>query len=104
MRSIGQQQVYRKDYSNIRVPVLVLLPKPETDYQPKDKDERELIERFMARGDLIVGRWIAKVKRGAPDARVVYIPRGGHYLWATKEADVLREIHAFIADLPKPLE
>lgn len=102
MRSIGQQQVYRKDYSNVRVPVLVLLPKPETDYQPKNEDERAVIEQFAARGDVIIGRWIAKVKRGVPDARVVYLPRGGHYLWATKEADVVREIHAFIAALPKP--
>jgi pimeloyl-ACP methyl ester carboxylesterase len=101
MRSIGQQQVYRKDYSNIRVPVLVLLPKPETDYQPKNEEERVLIERFMARGDVIIGRWIAKVKRGVPDARVVYLPGGGHYLWVTREADVLREIHALIAALPK---
>jgi non-heme chloroperoxidase len=103
MRSIGQQQVFRKDYSNISVPVLVLLPKTETDYQPKSDEERVLIQKFMARGDVIVGRWIAKVKRGVPDARVVYIARGGHYLWATKEAAVLREIHAFIASLPKPV-
>jgi hypothetical protein len=82
----------------------VLLPKTETDYQPKSDEERVLIQKFMARGDVIVGRWIAKVKRGVPDARVVYIARGGHYLWATKEAAVLREIHAFIASLPKPVE
>jgi non-heme chloroperoxidase len=100
MRSIGQQQVYRKDYSNIRVPVLVLLPKPETDYQPKNEEERVLIERFMTRGDVIIGRWIAKVKRGVPDARVVYVRGGGHYFWATREADVLRQVHAFIAGLP----
>jgi pimeloyl-ACP methyl ester carboxylesterase len=100
MRSIGQQQVFRKDYSNIHVPVLVLLPRQDSDYQPKNDEERALIEQFKARGDVIVGRWIAKVKRGVPDARVVYIPRGGHYLWITKEADVLREIHAFIANLP----
>ena len=102
MRSIGQQQVFRKDYSNIQVPVLVLLPKTEIDYQPKTDEERVLIDHFIARGEVVIGRWIAKVKRGVPDARVIYIPRGGHYLWATKEADVLREIHAFIANLPRP--
>ena len=91
----------RSAASVLRV-VLVLLPKPETDYQPKNEDERAVIEQVAARGDVIIGRWIAKVKRGVPDARVVYVPRGGHYLWATKEADVVREIHAFIAALPKP--
>jgi hypothetical protein len=30
----------------------------------------------------------------------VDIPNSGHYLWATKETEVLREIHAFIAGLP----
>ena len=40
MRSIGQQQVYRKDYANIRAPVLVLLPKTETDYQPKNDEDQ----------------------------------------------------------------
>jgi non-heme chloroperoxidase len=100
MRAIGQQQVYRKDYSNIRVPVLVILPRPISDYQPKNDEERALIERFMERGNVIVGRWKDKLKRHVPDARFVDVVGGGHYLWITREADVLREIHAFIASLP----
>jgi hypothetical protein len=31
--------------------------------------------------------------------RVVDVP-GGHYLWITREPEVLREIHSFIASLP----
>jgi pimeloyl-ACP methyl ester carboxylesterase len=102
MRSIGQQQAYRKDYSNIRVPLLVMMqfPRfPET-YKPKDDEERALIQQFIDRGNVIVGKWVAKVKRGVPDARFVDIPNSGHYLWATKETEVLREIHAFISGLP----
>jgi len=34
-----------------------------------------------------------------PDARVVDVPGGGHYLWITREAEVLRHVRAFIADL-----
>jgi non-heme chloroperoxidase len=102
MRSIGQQQVYRKDYSNIRVPVLVLmeLPRFPEAYRPKEDEERALIQRFVDRGSVIIGRWIGKLKRHVPDARVVDVPGGGHYLFMTREADVLREIHAFIAGLP----
>jgi non-heme chloroperoxidase len=100
MRAIGQGQVYRKDYSNIRVPVLALLPRPVSEYHPKNDEERAVIEQFMARGRVIVGRWIDKLKRGVPNARVVEIPGGDHYLYATKEIEVLREIHAFIASLP----
>jgi pimeloyl-ACP methyl ester carboxylesterase len=100
MRAIGQRQVFRKDYSNIRVPVLVLLPGYVSEYQPKSDEERVLIEQFVARGRVIIGRWIDKLKRHVPDARVVEVPGGGHYLWMTREAEVLREIHAFIAGLP----
>jgi non-heme chloroperoxidase len=102
MRAIGQQQVYRKDYSNIRVPVLVMLEFPHfpDDYHPKSDDERALIEQFVERGRVVVGRWTDKVKRNVPEARVVDVPGGGHYLWITREAQVLREVRAFIASLP----
>ncbi len=106
MRAIGQQQVFRKDYSNIRVPVLVLMefPRFPDTYAPRSDEERALIAQFVERGKVIVGRWTDKVKRGVPDARFVDVPGGGHYLWITREAEVLREIHAFIASLDRALE
>jgi hypothetical protein len=86
MRAIGQQQVFRKDYSNIRVPVLVLMefPRFPEQYRPKNDDERALIEQFVARGRVIVGKWTDKVKRGVPNARFVDVPAGGNYLFITK--------------------
>ena len=104
MRAIGQQQVFRKDYSNIRVPVLVMMefPRVPDTYTPKNDEERALIERFVARGKVISGRWTDKVKRGVPNARFADVPGGGHYLWITRETQVLREIHAFMARLPPP--
>ena len=82
------------------MPVLVLMESPRfpESYQPKNAEERALIERFVARGRVIVGRWTDKVKRGVPDARFVDVPGGGHYLWVTKQAEVLHEIHAFILE------
>jgi pimeloyl-ACP methyl ester carboxylesterase len=102
MRAIGQQQAFRKDYSHIRVPVLVMMefPRLPDTYTPKNDQERALIEQFVDRGKVIVGRWTDKVKRGVPDARFVDVPGGGHYLWITREEQVLRELHAFIAGLP----
>jgi hypothetical protein len=35
-----------------------------------------------------------------PAARFVDVPGGGHYLWSTREAPVLREIRAFMKALP----
>jgi pimeloyl-ACP methyl ester carboxylesterase len=102
MRSIGQQQAYRKDYSNITVPLLFLLELPRfpANYHPRSDEERALIQQFVDRGWVIVNRWIDKAKRNVRDVRVVDVPGGGHYLWITREAVVLREIHSFIASLP----
>lgn len=103
-RAIGQGQVFRRDYSNIRVPVLALIELPAhrpTDKIPANEEERKVVDAFNSRGRVLVNRWIDKVKRHVADVRVVDIPGGGHYLFLTREADVLREIHTFVASLPK---
>jgi pimeloyl-ACP methyl ester carboxylesterase len=107
-QAIDQGTPFRRDYSNIRVPVLALIrgfaPEATTDevlnvfhYSPRTAADRAAIDRFMAANAVMVGRWIDKLKHGAPDARIVYYPTAGHYVYMTNEADVLREIHAFIA-------
>jgi hypothetical protein len=48
----------------------------------------------------VFDRWSANLKKGVPGAKVVDMPGATHYLWITREADVLREIHAFVAALP----
>ena len=103
-RAIGQGQVFRRDYSGIRVPVLVLMNGVETTedllaaahYQPANVAERETIDRFMARSRIVFGRWTAKLLRHVPDAKIVRYPLAGHYVFLTRETDVLREIHAFV--------
>jgi hypothetical protein len=42
------------------------------------------------------------LQAGYPNARVVRLPNANHYVFFSNEADVLREMHAFIAGLPKP--
>lgn len=106
-REIGQAQVFRRDYSNIRVPVLALMNGAmtteemlkATGYQPKNDEERAAIDRFMARSRIVFGRWTDKLKRHVPDARVVYFSNAGHYIFITREAEILRELHAFAAGL-----
>ncbi len=106
-RAIGQGQVFRRDYSGIRVPVLALMNGADTTeevlaatgYQPKDAGERARIGRFMARSRVVFGRFTDKLTKHVPDVRIVKYPLAGHYLFFTREADVLREIHAFIAKL-----
>jgi len=107
-RAIGERQIFRRDYSNIRVPVLALnngfSPDATTDdvlrmfhFEPKSDDEREAIDRFVKRSAIVFRRWTDKLRRGVPGAHVLYFPDAGHFVHMTRETDVLREIHAFIA-------
>jgi len=103
-RAIGQGQVFRRDYSGIRVPVMVLMNDAETTeallaashYQPASAAERDVIDRFMARSRVVFGRWTAKLFRHVPDATIVRYPLAGHYVFLTRDADILREIHGFV--------
>jgi pimeloyl-ACP methyl ester carboxylesterase len=106
-RAIGQGQVFRRDYSGIRVPVLVLMNDVETSeellaasgYQPRNADERARIERFMARSRIVFGRFTAKLTQHVPNARIRKYPLAGHYLFLTRKEDVLKEIRAFAGGL-----
>ena len=40
-------------------------------------------------------------ERQVPSAHVVRIPHGTHYVFRSNEADVLREMNAFITVLPQ---
>ena len=108
-RSMGQGQVFRRDYSNVRVPALALMnfaPTAEvlladTGYQPKDDEERAAIERFMARSRIVFARRTEKLTQHVADARIVYLGRVGHYVFVTREAQVLREILTFMGDLAR---
>jgi hypothetical protein len=88
--------------SNIRVPVLAMLDAPVLPAGRQWTDsERAVIDAFMARGRVLETRWIDKVKRHVADVRVVELPGAGHYVFLNREADVLREIHTFVASLPR---
>ena len=78
------------------VPALARLPAEKRTEAP------EAIDQFLARRPShrrpLDGR--ASV-RAVPNAQFVDLPGAGHYVFMTKEADVLREIHAFITRLPR---
>jgi pimeloyl-ACP methyl ester carboxylesterase len=93
----------RRDYSHIRVPVLALFPSegdPSHEYQSKNSEERAAIDAFNAATAVYVERWKRNLRNGVPDARFVDVPGAGHYLFLTNEADVLRDVTAFVSSLP----
>ena len=108
-RAIGTGRPPR-DYSRIKVPVLALSDavdfdlshlKPE-QFQVRNDDDRAAVIAFGRATQAVFNRWSANLKRGVPSAKVIDMPGAGHYLWMTREADVLREIEAFIAGLAPP--
>lgn len=97
----------KRDYSMIRVPVLAFFEFPRTvdhpqrrgGYQPKNEEERAAIQAFNRATAVYVDRWVQNLKSGVPGARIVDLPGAGHYVFLTREADVLRELRVFVAGL-----
>ena len=89
-----------RKYTDIHVPVLAIFALPHsTAGQPfKDDAARAAAE---ARDEATTGVQAKAVESGIPGARVVRIPHANHYVFRSNEADVLREINAFIASLPQ---
>jgi pimeloyl-ACP methyl ester carboxylesterase len=105
-KAIGDGQK-KRDYSKIRVPVLAFFepvrpagdpPRPG-EYQPKDAEERAAIEAFGAATAAYVERWKKNLLSGVPAARFIYLPGAGHFVFLTREAEVLRGLQEFVGTL-----
>jgi len=53
-----------------------------------------------ARDEATTGGQAKAFESGLPSAKVVRIPHADHYVFRSNEADVLREMNAFISGLP----
>jgi len=111
--AVGRGQI-KRDYSNIRVPVLVFIDypwppgdprRPSTvivdgrEYQPVNDDERAAIIAYARVERKRVDQRTATLKRSVPSARVIALPGAGHYLFLTREAEVLSGMHTFVMTL-----
>jgi pimeloyl-ACP methyl ester carboxylesterase len=85
-------------YTDIRVPILAIYAVPH-EQPPSSKDaDRAAAE---ARDLESTGAQAKAFENGLPSARVVRLPHANHYVFRSNEADVLREMNAFIGSLPK---
>jgi non-heme chloroperoxidase len=97
----------KRDYSNIRVPVLAFFEFPRytidqlrpDEYHPANDEERAAIEAYGRATAAYVDRWVKNLKSGVPDARLVDLPGAGHFVFLTREAEVLRGIREFVGGL-----
>jgi non-heme chloroperoxidase len=95
----------RKDYTGIDIPVLALFAVPQPiaeqwkEKPPKDAESRRDSERLYEIDMEFIHRWESNLRQADPRARIVELPGAHHYLFQNEEADVLREMRAFLSGL-----
>jgi non-heme chloroperoxidase len=86
-------------YTNISVPILAIFAVPH-DIGPVAGND-SAVRKALEAADEIRMREIAKgFESGLRSARVVRLPHANHYVFLSNEADVLREMNAFLGSLP----
>jgi len=90
---IGGLQKYR----SVSVPMLAIFANPHALGAFVSDSAKA---KAIARDSIGVTEQIAVVRRAVPQARIVELRGAHHYLFLTNQADVLREINAFVKSLP----
>jgi non-heme chloroperoxidase len=83
-----------RKYGPVMLPVLAILAEPRQCGQNCDKP-------FMQKILAAAAARSAYFEKESPNARVVRIAKASHYIWRSNEADVLREMNAFMDKLPR---
>jgi pimeloyl-ACP methyl ester carboxylesterase len=89
----GQQK-----FTSIPVPVLAIYALPH-NFGPAIENNPALRTAYEAL-DAIQEAQAKAFENGIPSARVVRFPNASHYVFLSREADVLREINTFLRNLP----
>jgi len=84
-----------RDYSGIKPPFLAFVPVP---HQCQPNCDTEFAKNDVANMTALADT----LEADYPDAHVVRLPNANHYVFFSNEADVLREMNAFIGGLSKP--
>ncbi len=85
-------------FTDIHVPVLAIYAAPH-DLGQIPIDDAKARAAFEARDEANTEAQIKAFEKGIPSARVVRLPRANHFVFFSNEADVLREVKAFIGGL-----
>jgi hypothetical protein len=86
-------------YTDIRAPVLAIFALPHSGPPPAVRNDPKALAEYEAGEQASVGAQ-AKAFEGLSSARVVRLPFASHDVFLSNEADVLREMKAFIGSLP----
>lgn len=105
-KAIVDDYKVKPDYARISVPVLAIYRtgtlKQALDNSESQNDEQlaALIADYAGHGAMLE-RWQADLREGVPTARIVELPGANLYMFISNEADVIRELRAFAATLPR---
>jgi len=86
-------------YTDIRVPALGFFAVPH-DLGPAFRGAEAARSAFEANDAARTEAQAKAFESGVPSARVVRLPHASHYVFQSNEADVLREVRAFLGSLP----
>jgi non-heme chloroperoxidase len=92
---------HMKKYATIPVPALLIFASPHslgrwTDDSSTDPAVREQVKTYIAALAVLTDRQTKAIESSVPAARVVRLPGAHHYVYLSHEADVLREMRAFL--------
>ncbi len=92
----------RQKYISIPVPILAIFAAPH-EYPPSTGSDPASRAAADALDEARTGpiRVANAFEKGLPQAHVVRLPHASHMVFLSNEADVLREMHAFIDRLPR---
>jgi pimeloyl-ACP methyl ester carboxylesterase len=85
-------------YTKVPVPVLAIFAVPHQIGQGGDSGSAVPSE-FEIRDQIATEAQVKAFEKGIPSARIVRLPHANHYVFISNEADVLREMNAFIGTL-----
>lgn len=90
-----------KKYTDIRAPALAIFAVPHDLGRLRDNDPatRARAEAWQAWDEERMNALAKAFESGVPSARVVRLPHASHMVFRSNEADVLREMNAFIGSL-----
>jgi pimeloyl-ACP methyl ester carboxylesterase len=97
----------KPNYAGIRVPVLAMyqaqrpFEEVAAEYDIRNEQERAALRQQYTAIRTMYTRWQQDLLAAIPTARIVELPGANLFMFVSNEADVLREIQAFSATLPK---
>jgi non-heme chloroperoxidase len=87
-------------YTKIPVPILAIFACPHNfDFDPAMRSNPSLKAEAVKNDAFVTSRQAAAFAAGVPSAHVVRLANADHYVFRSNEADVVREMNAFLAKL-----